>query len=177
MVAKKQKSNKKNDRIIATIRHCKAFLILRILRFGFFDLFIIFGIGSLLSLGGYPNLSTIILLLGGFALFSFVMIYFVIRSWKNTFYEIRETSLIYHRVNFLFTKTEFYTLNANADFKLKQSWISRLFGCGNIIIVGPTIEDKIVMRWIPSPHKYLKKFIKLISKVEQNNDLFITAST
>lgn len=102
-----------------------------------------------------------------------ILVLYDIFVWQSTYYVLRQDSSVVYHKNLIFKKIEqFYTLNRNADFKLRKSLMQRIFGCGTIRIVGPTIEGAIYLRSINNPEEVLS-ILETISKINESDTLIV----
>ncbi len=116
-------------------------------------------------------------ILRAFGIFMFVfinvLVFVYLYNWTSSYYILTKDSVIIINT-FLFRKTKkFYTLNENADIKLRQGPLGRLLDFGTIEIVGPTIEDKILLKKLNRPQKAMNSLVDLISDLK-SGDVFVT---
>ncbi len=116
-----------------------------------------------------------LLVIAGIILFLVVnsIVFLSAYNWTNSFYKITKESVLYNQNRLFKKQKEFYTLNENADFKLRQSFMGRIFNFGTIDIVGPTIENKISIVKVQNPKRVMSELVDLVSKID-SGDVFVT---
>lgn len=120
-----------------------------------------------------PLLSIITTIFIGIFILINIYIAVTVYNWINSYYVITKDSVLYNEKRLFKTKRNFYTLNENADLKLRENFIGKIFNYGTIDIVGPTIEEKISLIKIRKPEHVMRKLVDLVSKIE-SGDVFVT---
>ena len=123
---------------------------------------------ALTVLAGIFNVG--IFLIVGVIFFFFLNIFLAVRyyNWTHSEYVITQSSVAFIR-NHLFAKQEdLFTINENADIKLRQNLFGRVFNHGTVVITGPTVDGEILLSYIDSPEAALKELVDMVSKIERS---------